>query len=59
VSRDSKLILIQASAGLVPTALADGRADVVLAGVCTLGGKEGEYRDACSHEVPQTTASAA
>ncbi|CAN5286110.1 MBL fold metallo-hydrolase [soil metagenome] len=53
VEHGGRTLLVQASAGYVPDALKDVKADVVLLGVGTLGKKDSAYLDAYWAEVVQ------
>jgi L-ascorbate metabolism protein UlaG (beta-lactamase superfamily) len=55
IAHDGRTILVQGSAGFVPGALKDVRADVVYLGVATLGKQPAAYRDSLWQEVVVAT----
>lgn len=56
VEHDGKTLLVQASAGFVPAALAGVKADTVLLGIGLLGKQDAAFRNAYWREVVQATA---
>jgi L-ascorbate metabolism protein UlaG (beta-lactamase superfamily) len=55
IRHDGRTIVVQGSAGFIPGALKDVRADVVYLGVATLGRQAAEYRDSLWNEVVAAT----
>jgi L-ascorbate metabolism protein UlaG (beta-lactamase superfamily) len=55
IRHDGRTIVVQGSAGFIPGALKDVRADVMYLGVATLGRQAAEYRDSLWNEVVAAT----
>jgi L-ascorbate metabolism protein UlaG (beta-lactamase superfamily) len=55
IRHDDRTIVVQGSAGFIPGALEDVRADVVYLGVATLGKQTADYRDSLWNEVVSAT----